>query len=593
MKLQALLILVTVFALTGAASAGHIVVNDAQTWDTGFTLEAGDILEIGPGGNLAVTALGQMSGGAQLIVNGGTLTYTHTRLNVNDAAIIVNSGLALFDTDDEVKFGDDWGPSYLYLNGGVFDCNNFELNYLRDPHFIVGGGVYKVRTEESNPQAYIDHGGIVELAPGYVELVVEWIAEGTGGFHQLTAKPGLIPTPANGEINAALDVVLNWTTNPAATSYDVYLGDNYDDVENASAPGTSVYKGNTTGTTYDPAGDLEAGKTYYWRIDEAVGGATKKGWVWKFTAAGNAYDPEPKDQAEIISVEPTLTWTASDEAQSHDVYFGDTYDEVNNADNSMPVGTSAFKGNQGSNTYAPGVLTLGRTYYWRIDELSPGKNVTGQVWSFNLSDYLVIDDIESYTDPAALSGTWAMLGGTWLGLSAKRSSPEVLDHEYHEGIQSIALNYYNFSQYKHSAIEQTFPEPQDWTKGEIKSLSLFFLGQASNTTDVFYVAVEDNSQTRAMVTYDGDGSDLKFEEWLQWRIDLKDFSDGGVDLTAVRKLAIGLGNPGSSTPSKKGGYLYIDDIRLHPAVCLPENTTAADLNGDCFVNLPMNFVKTH
>jgi len=586
MKLQILLSLVTVLVVTGAASAGHIIINNTQTWEGGFTLAAGDVLEIGPTGNLSVTGLGQMSGGAELIVNGGTITYTHERLNVNDAAIIVNGGLAKFNVEDEIKFGDDWGPSYLYLNGGVFDCNSFELNYLREPHFIVGGGIYQVRNEENDPQGYIDHGGVVELAPGYVELVVEWIVESDDiYYYRLSAKPGLVPTPDNGEINVPVDIVLNWTVNPLATSYDVYFGDSRDDIDNAdnSLPlGTSVYKANTTGTSYDPEQDLEMGKTYYWRIDEVAGGSVTKGWIWKFTTVGSAYNPSPKDQGNT-PIEVSLTWTSGQGAQSHDVYFGGTYEEVYNADNSMPVGTSAFKGNQSSNTYSPGVLTFGHRYYWRIDELSAGKNIKGAVWSFNVSDYLVVDDIESYTDPDELSEAWTAVGGTWLELSTKRSGPHILYHKYHDGIQSMTLIYYNISPYKHSAVERTFPEVQDWTKGQIKSMALFFLGEASNSADTLYAAVEDNLHNRAMVTYDGDDNDLKSEEWLEWRIDLKDFSDAGVDLAAVKKFAVGVGTPDGSS-SGSTGYLFIDDIRLYPTICVPEDAPPGDLNDDCIIN---------
>jgi len=585
MKLEIQLSLISVLVLSVAASGGHIIISDTQAWDTGFTLKAGDILEIGPTGNLSVTGLGKMSGGAELIVNGGTITYTYERLNVNDASIIVNGGLAKFNLDDEIKFGDDWGPSYLYLNGGVFDCSSFELNYLREPHFIVGGGVYQVRNADNDPQSYIDHGDVVELSPGYVELVVEWIVEGENSFYRLSAKPGLRPTPADGAIKVPVDVVLNWTINPAATSYDVYFGDSGDDISNADntlPPGTSVYKANTTGTSYNLKQDLEMGKTYYWRIDEVVGGIVTKGLIWKFTTIGSAYNPNPKDQADS-TIEALLTWTSGQGAQSHDVYLGDTYDEVYNADNSMPVGTSVFKGNQSSNTYSPGVLTFGQSYYWRVDELSAGKNIKGAVWSFSVGDYLLIDDIESYSDPAELSESWAALGGTWLELSTKRSGPQILHNEYHDGMQSMTLIYYNLSPYNRSSAERTFAEPQDWTKGGIKSIALYFLGQASNVADSMYAAVEDNQHNRALVTYDGDENDLKSEEWLQWRIDLKGFSDAGVDLSRVTKFAIGVGTPeGASSGST--GYLFFDDIRLYPALCISEEVSSGDLDDDCTVD---------
>ena len=45
-----------------------------------------------------------------------------------------------------------------------------------------------------------------------------------------------------------------------------------------------MFKGNQAGTTFD-AGDLEWGKTYYWRVDEVGAAETWKGTVWSFTTA--------------------------------------------------------------------------------------------------------------------------------------------------------------------------------------------------------------------------------------------------------------------------------------------------------------------
>jgi hypothetical protein len=60
--------------------------------------------------------------------------------------------------------------------------------------------------------------------------------------------------------------------------HTVYLGDNFDDVNNATG-GTSQ-----AAATYVPSA-LEPGKTYYWRIDEFDAVQTYKGDVWNFTTA--------------------------------------------------------------------------------------------------------------------------------------------------------------------------------------------------------------------------------------------------------------------------------------------------------------------
>jgi len=56
------------------------------------------------------------------------------------------------------------------------------------------------------------------------------------------------------------------------------------------------------------------------------------------------------------------------------------------------------------------------------------------------------------------------------------------------------------------------------------------------------------------------------DSWRQWTIALGQFSDGGVDLTSVKKITIGLGD---GTDSGQSGddrdHIYIDQIILRPA----------------------------
>ena len=57
----------------------------------------------------------------------------------------------------------------------------------------------------------------------------------------------------------------------------------------------------------------------------------------------------------------------------HTVYFGDNFDDVNNA-----AGGAA----QGTTIYTPGPLELAKTYYWRVDEFDIFATHKGDVWSF-------------------------------------------------------------------------------------------------------------------------------------------------------------------------------------------------------------------
>jgi hypothetical protein len=56
------------------------------------------------------------------------------------------------------------------------------------------------------------------------------------------------------------------------------------------------------------------------------------------------------------------------------------------------------------------------------------------------------------------------------------------------------------------------------------------------------------------------------DSWRQWTIALGLFRDGGVDLTSVKKITIGLGDgTNSGQADKDRDHIYIDQIVLCPA----------------------------
>jgi len=84
------------------------------------------------------------------------------------------------------------------------------------------------------------------------------------------------------------------------------------------------------------------------------------------------------------------SWKAGDSAKLHDVYFGESFDEVSAA---TPADTKVYVGRQAITQLligkpggaAPDGLVPGKTYYWRVDEVNegqPGSPWKGQVWSF-------------------------------------------------------------------------------------------------------------------------------------------------------------------------------------------------------------------
>jgi len=197
---------------------------------------------------------------------------------------------------------------------------------------------------------------------------------------EISSKNATRPDPYDGALYEDIWASLNWSPGETAVSHDVYFSDNLADVE---ANAESAFQGNQTSTLFIvgfpgmpyPEG-LVPGTTYYWRVDEieADGTTIHKGSVWSFSVPPKtAYAPDPADTAESIDPDVQLSWTGGFGAKLHTVYFGDNFDDVNNAAGGLP---------QGATTYTPGTLKLAKTYYWRVDEFDAIETYKGDVWSF-------------------------------------------------------------------------------------------------------------------------------------------------------------------------------------------------------------------
>ncbi len=102
------------------------------------------------------------------------------------------------------------------------------------------------------------------------------------------------PTPANGQTDVPRDVILGWTPGEFADKHDVYFETVFDDVNKASRtnPLGVLVRQNQDANSYDPAGLLDFGQTYYWRVDEVKAAPDYtifKGNIWSFTVEPFAY----------------------------------------------------------------------------------------------------------------------------------------------------------------------------------------------------------------------------------------------------------------------------------------------------------------
>ena len=366
-------------------------------------------------------------------------------------------------------------------------------------------------------------------------------------------KTAYNPDPADGAEFVGPNAAFTWTPGFGAKLHNVYMGTNFNDVNNAAG-------GAPLGTTsYSPAA-LESEKVYYWRVDEFDPPFTHKGDIWGFTTPGAVGNPQPANGAVDVQISATLNWTAADSAASHELYFGADADAVKNATTTSPeyVGTRAL----GSESHDPGKLAWDAAYYWRVDEVYPAETVKGLVWSFATADFISLDDFESYNDidpPEAASNRifdkWLDgFGTTTNGALVGNDLPPYAEQTtVNSGAQSMPYLYDN--SLKTSEATLTLVYPRDWTEEGVTKLSLWFRGDSGNAAERMFVALGN------AVVYHDDPAATQITGWNEWVIDLTRFADQGVDLTNVGAITIGFGTRNS--PAAGGsGTMYFDDIRL-------------------------------
>jgi hypothetical protein len=194
------------------------------------------------------------------------------------------------------------------------------------------------------------------------------------------------PVPADGAIYPDIWVSLGWKAGDFVVSHNVYMGENFDDVNEGTG---DTFIGNVpenyltdpyliVGFQGFPFPDgLVPGSTYYWRVDEVNDANVDSPWkgdVWSFSVPPKkAYDPIPGDGAKFVDPAVVLSWTPGYLAGLHTVYFGDDFDTVNNATGGTGLPFT---------TYTPVALEPDKTYYWRVDEWDQAMTYKGDVWSF-------------------------------------------------------------------------------------------------------------------------------------------------------------------------------------------------------------------
>jgi len=393
-----------------------------------------------------------------------------------------------------------------------------------------------------------------------------YVAMGVGATPQSGAididffayRPGVVPpdgvykagdpSPADGDPTVQL-ALFKWAPGATGVFHNIYLGMSPELTE------ADLVMPRSFMTLYYHAPGLDAGATYYWRVDEveADGVTIHTGDVWSFTTQGlTAYYPSPEIGANDVSTAPELTWLPGQAAVEHQVYFSDNMDEVSQG------AAGADKGSVAETTFAPGDLDSATVYYWRVDEVVPGDDVkVGPVWSF--ATVLPIEGFEDYTDDEGsriyetwIDG-WTNSTGSTVGYM---EAPFAEQTKVLGGAQSMPLDYNNVNSPFYSETEREFSPARDLTVNGVDTLVLFIQGSRANGTAPLYVALEDTSGNTATVTYP-DPEIATRGGWNPWAIPLSDFA--GVNAARIERMYIGLGDKASPAPGG-AGLIFVDDI---------------------------------
>jgi hypothetical protein len=258
----------------------------------------------------------------------------------------------------------------------------------------------------------------------------------------------------------------------------------------------------------------------------------------------------------------SLAWTPGDSAVSHDVYLGDSYDDVNEG-----LGNS-FQGNQAGTSLVvgfpgfpvPGGLVPGTTYYWRIDEVNdadPRSPWKGDIWSFSIPPKTAYSpdpaDGAEFVDPNA-TFTWTggygsklhtvylgdnyddvsnAVGGAPLGIPSY--DPDTLEREkvYYwrvdefDAAETHKGNVWSFTtpgavgdpQPANGAVDVQMSETLSWTAAETAASHELYFGADADAVGSATTASPEYIGPRALGAESYDPGGLGWDSSYAWRVD--------------------------------------------------------------------------
>jgi len=210
-----------------------------------------------------------------------------------------------------------------------------------------------------------------------------WVV-GTSGIILHTKSGGspvpLAPTlvsPPNNSVNISTTPTLTWNTSQGATSYSVQISSiaNFQVITDSATVTTTQYQ--------VPAGKLQSGNTYFWRVN-ASNSAGSSAWssIWNFTTSlSPPITPvliSPPNGSQVTAT-PLLDWNDVGSATSYRL-------QVSEAANFITTVIDQVSLTQSNYQVPNGILSSNVKYYWRARARNAGGwSPWASAWNFTTS----------------------------------------------------------------------------------------------------------------------------------------------------------------------------------------------------------------
>jgi len=209
--------------------------------------------------------------------------------NVNGDAFRANNIISI----DVTRLANEWtrgtGDHWCWLDLRVQDNNRYQLTGLGN------GGDWDSNDLNANDTMtvtwdYTLFKNQMPAAATGVEIVIAtnnggYTGNGTWYIDNIQLLTSRNEQPRSGAWGVELNPTLKWDEASPSDTFDVYVGTDFNDVNDAdrvSQAGLLFYSENQDPNSYPLSGTTN-GTTYYWRIDDVIGGTPVKGTVWHFT----------------------------------------------------------------------------------------------------------------------------------------------------------------------------------------------------------------------------------------------------------------------------------------------------------------------